>query len=159
MVATSATPAAGERVQRIFREIETELGFGIVPNVFRSMAANPAVLAAHWGMFKYTILDGELPRAVKEMVGVVVSTVNNSEYAAKVHLHSLGVQGVNEAILAILAGGGTAAEGLPAATCAMLTFAQRVAQDRAAVSGDAMRDLEAAGFTPEECREIVGSRA
>ena len=70
-------------VRRVFHEIETELGFGMVPNIFKSMAESPSALAAHWAMFKHTILEGQLPRIVKEMVGVVVSSVNRSEYARK----------------------------------------------------------------------------
>ena len=31
-------------VRAVFAEIERELGFGIVPNLFRAMAAQPAVL-------------------------------------------------------------------------------------------------------------------
>src|SRR5579872_1459761 len=83
-------------VRGVFLEIERELGFGIVPNVFRAMAGQPAVLRATWDLFRATVLEGELPRIVKEMVGIVVSSANNSEYALKVHLHSLGVQGVAE---------------------------------------------------------------
>ena len=70
---SDALRQADPRVARVFHEIETELGFGMVPNIFKSMAENPAALAAHWAMFKHTILEGELPRIVKEMVGVVVS--------------------------------------------------------------------------------------
>jgi uncharacterized peroxidase-related enzyme len=148
---------ADPTVQRVFHEIETELDFGMVPNIFRSMAANPATLAAHWAMFKHTILAGELPRIVKEMVGVVVSTVNRSEYAKNVHLHSLGVQGVNEAVLAVLARGEVASADLPRATQVMLDFAQRAAVDRFALGAADFQVLEDAGFTPAEQLEIVGA--
>ena len=47
-------------VRRVFHEIETEVGFGMVPNIFKSMAECPPALAAHWAMFKHTILEGEL---------------------------------------------------------------------------------------------------
>jgi uncharacterized peroxidase-related enzyme len=144
-------------VQRVFHEIETELGFGMVPNIFKSMAANPAALAAHWAMFKHTILEGELPRMVKEMVGVVVSSVNRSEYAKNVHLHSLGVQGVNEAVLAVLASGRVDAEDLPWATQAMLKFAQRAAVDRFSIGPLDYVNLEEAGFSEAEQLEIVGA--
>lgn len=144
-------------VRRVFHEIETELGFGMVPNIFKSMAESPSALAAHWAMFKHTILEGQLPRIVKEMVGVVVSSVNRSEYARNVHLHSLGVQGVNEAVLSVLASGGVAAPELPWATQVMLTFAQRAAQDRFAIGAADFQALEDAGFTTSEQLEIVGA--
>ena len=83
-------------VRAVFGEIERELGFGIVPNIFRAMAGQPAVLRATWDLFRATVLQGTLPRAVKEMIGVAVSAANHSPYALAVHMHSLGVQGVNQ---------------------------------------------------------------
>jgi len=157
-LASAFAPAPSDAVvQRVFHEIETELGFGMVPNIFKSLAGNPAALAAHWAMFKHTILDGELPRIVKEMVGVVVSSVNRSEYAKNVLLHSLGVQGVSEAVLAVLAAGGIASADLPRATQVMLDFAQRAAQDRFALGSTDFEALEEAGFTAAEQLEIVGT--
>ena len=144
-------------VRRVFHEIETELGFGMVPNVFTSMAGCPAALAAHWAMFKHTIREGDLPRIVKEMVGVVVSSVNKSEYAKNVHLHSLGVQGVSEAVLAVLAAGGVTSADLPHATQVMLDFAQRAARDRFALGPADFAALEDAGFSAAEQLEIVGT--
>lgn len=157
MVSQLAPSPSDARVKRVFHEIETELGFGVVPNIFRSMANSPAALEAHWAMFKHTILDGELPRMVKEMVGVVVSSVNRSEYAAKVHLHSLGVQGVSEAVLAVLASGEPASVDLPMTTQAMLKFAQKAARDRFTIGAGDFEALEVAGFSPSEQLEIVGA--
>jgi len=42
-------------VRAVFGEIERELGFGIVPNVFRAMAGQPAVLRATWDLFRATV--------------------------------------------------------------------------------------------------------
>ncbi|MGE3272961.1 MAG: carboxymuconolactone decarboxylase family protein [Chloroflexota bacterium] len=144
-------------VRRVYHEIETELGFGMVPNIFKSMAECPSALAAHWAMFKHTILEGELPRIVKEMVGVVVSSVNKSEYAKNVHLHSLGVQGVSEAVLSVLAAGEVTADGLPYATQAMLAFAKRAATDRFALTPADFEALDDAGFSASEKLEIIGA--
>lgn len=97
-IAPAPAPAAetDPTVRRVFGEIQGELGFGIVPNIFRSMAAHPALLAANGEKFRQTILVGALPRTVKEMLGVIVSDHNRSQYARLVHLHSLSVQGVQE---------------------------------------------------------------
>ncbi len=55
------------------------------------MGSNPALLSANWQKLKATILEGSLPRTVKEMIGVIVSDVSGSEYAKQIHLHSLSV--------------------------------------------------------------------
>jgi uncharacterized peroxidase-related enzyme len=83
----------------VYDEIRRELGFGIVPNLFKSMAANPAILRANWDKFRATILVGQLPRTLKEMVGVLISQVNQSEYALRVHLHGLSAFGLSHEVL------------------------------------------------------------
>lgn len=58
------------KARAVYDEIKVELGFGIVPNLFKSMATNPDVLEANWKKFRATILRGDIPRTLKEMVGV-----------------------------------------------------------------------------------------
>ncbi len=86
----------------VYEEITAELGFGIVPNLFKSMAINPGVLEANWKKFKSTILMGSVPRTLKEMIGIAISQANNSEYALKVHLHGLSALGISEEVLRLL---------------------------------------------------------
>ncbi|HEY9748307.1 MAG TPA: peroxidase-related enzyme [Allocoleopsis sp.] len=86
----------------VYDEIRAELGFGMVPNLFKSMATRPEFLAANWQNFRSTVLQGELPRILKEMIGVVISQANQSEYALKVHLHGLSALGISEEVLQTL---------------------------------------------------------
>jgi uncharacterized peroxidase-related enzyme len=90
-----ADPVAAE----VYAEIRRELGFGIVPNLFKSMASQPAILRANWDKFRATVLVGSLPRTLKEMVGVLISQANGSEYALRVHLHGLSAMGMSDQVL------------------------------------------------------------
>jgi len=89
-------------VVAVYNEIRQELGFGMVPNIFKSMAISPGLLRAHWDKFRATILRGSLPRTIKEMVGVLISRANGSVYACSVHLHGLSVLGVADEVLEML---------------------------------------------------------
>lgn len=89
-------------VLSVYEEIKAELGFGIVPNLFKSMAINPGFLRSKWELFRSTILQGRLPRTLKEMIGVAISQANHSEYALKVHLHGLSALGISEEVLQLL---------------------------------------------------------
>jgi uncharacterized peroxidase-related enzyme len=151
--ATATDPVA----QQTFREIEQELGFGMVPNIFRSMGSQPPLLAANWQKFKATILQGRLPRNIKEMIGVVVSTINRSEYAKQVHLHSLSVQGVEKLWLQQLANEELSDASLPDTIKAMVTFARQAARDPHALSSNEYVALSEAGLSPEEIRELVAT--
>lgn len=90
------------QVRQIYDEIKAELGFGIVPNLFKSMATAPGFLAANWSKFRSTILQGRLPRTLKEMIGIAISQANDSQYALKVHLHGLTALGISEEVLMLL---------------------------------------------------------
>lgn len=90
------------KVKAIYQEIRTELGLGIVPNLFKSMAINPDFLEASWKKFRSTILKGSVPRTIKEMIGIVISQTNNSQYALQVHLHALSALGISEEVLQML---------------------------------------------------------
>ncbi|MBE9127943.1 MULTISPECIES: carboxymuconolactone decarboxylase family protein [unclassified Coleofasciculus] len=90
------------QVQAIYAEIRTELGFGMVPNLFKSMAISPDFLEANWKQFRSTILAGNVPRTIKEMIGVAISQAHDSQYALKVHLHSLSALGISEEVLQML---------------------------------------------------------
>lgn len=89
-------------VLRVYDEIKSELGFGMVPNIFKSMAINPAFLEASWKKFRAIVLHGHLPRTLKEMIGVAASQARNSQYALNVHLHGLSALGISEEILQLL---------------------------------------------------------
>lgn len=98
----SEQEATDPLVIQVYQEIRQELGFGIVPNIFKSMAIRPTLLQAHWNKFRATILQGYLPRTLKEMIGVLISQVNQSEYALRVHLHGLSALGMSDAVLQAL---------------------------------------------------------
>ncbi len=86
-------------VKAVYEEIQTELGFGIVPNLFKSMAISPDFLEANWKKFRSVILQGDVPRTIKEMIGIAISQANDSQYALQVHLHGLSALGISEEVL------------------------------------------------------------
>jgi alkylhydroperoxidase family enzyme len=144
-------------VARVYGEIEGELGFGIVPNLFKAMGSNPAVLESNWRLFRSTVLVGHLPRALKEMVGVVVSTVHDSRYARLVHLHSLSVQGVSSEVLRALSEGSVEPEGLAPTVVACLRFAQSAARKPGGVSAADFGALTAVDLSPPEILELLAT--
>lgn len=152
-----AAEATDPLARQTFDEIEAELGFGMVPNIFRSMGSNPVILAANWQKFRATILQGTLPRSVKEMLGVVVSHINRSEYAKQVHLHSLTVQGVQDLWLQQLTNGDLTASTLPAAVRAAVDFTRQAVRDLHAVGPQHYAALSDAGLSGPEIFEIVAT--
>lgn len=109
------------------QEIASELGFGVVPNLFAEADETPEVQLALWEAFRHVVLRGKLPRTVKEMMGVIVSKEAGSRYAAEVHLHALTLQGIEAPILEALARG-EVPSGVPQKTLLLLRFAHSAAR-------------------------------
>lgn len=136
----------------IQQEIASELGFGIVPNLFAVADTNPEVQTALWSAFRNLVLRGKLPRTIKEMMGVIVSKEAESSYAAQVHLHALTLQGVEKPILEALERG-EAPTGVAQKTQALLRFAYEAA--RHPHDPEQLGLLQGVGLTDAEQREAV----
>ncbi len=80
------------------------LGLPFVPNLFKSMASNPAYLEATWNQFKATMGPGELTRREKELVALAVSATNNCEYCIRAHTAALKRLGLSDKGLVELMG-------------------------------------------------------
>ena len=134
------------------QEIASELGFGIVPNLFATAEINPEVQTALWSAFRHLVLRGKLPRTVKEMMGVIVSKEAGSDYAAQVHLHALTLQGIEVPILEALERGETPT-GVAEKTQALLRFAFEAA--RHPHDPEQLALLEGVGLSDAEQQEAV----
>lgn len=148
--------ARDPEVVRVYDEIRTELGFGIVPNIFKSMAIRPTLLRANWDKFRATILQGYLPRTLKEMVGILISQTNGSEYALRVHLHGLSAMGMSEEVLQTLVRDYQNCP-LPEREKAVLRFGLLAATDPLQIGPEDYERLRMHALSDEEIFEIVAT--
>jgi uncharacterized peroxidase-related enzyme len=140
----------------VYEEIRAELGFGIVPNIFKSMATRPPILRANWNKFRATMLQGRVPRTIKEMIGVVISQANDSQYALQVHLHGLSALGMSEEVLQTLVADFDNCP-LPLREKAILRFGLLAATDPLALSDAHFAELRRLGLDDDEIFEIVAT--
>ncbi len=144
------------QVQAIYDEIKAELGFGVVPNLFKSMAVRPNFLAAQWQHFRTTVLHGVLPRTLKEMIGVAISQTNHSEYALRVHLHSLSALGISEEVLHLLTTDPANCP-LPERQKQAILFGLRAATQPKNLTRQDYAQLQTLGLSEAEIFEIVAT--
>jgi uncharacterized peroxidase-related enzyme len=79
----------------IFLEIKN--AFGMVPNLFKAMAADPEWLASNWQREKAIMIDdGPLDRKTRELIALTVSIVNNCEYCSLAHEAMAGQVGASK---------------------------------------------------------------
>ncbi|HEY3365189.1 MAG TPA: hypothetical protein VGK74_09070 [Symbiobacteriaceae bacterium] len=152
MAAQMLTEAGAGVLAGVYAEIRQRLGLAMVPNVFSAMAAVSAdVLVQNWVVFKRTVLEGDLPRTLKEMIGLVVARESGCRYSLALFTEGLARLRVPEQVVRHLAESGDSEE-LPAAARSVLRFA--LAYSRDPESTDAA-PLEAAGLTEDEVQEVI----
>lgn len=150
------TTVTEPKTKAIFDEITAELGFGIVPNIFKSMATNPDILEANWKKFRSTMLKGSIPRTLKEMIGVAISQANNSQYALQVHLHGLSALGMSEEVLQTLISDFDACP-LPVREKAVIKFGLLAATNPKEITREHYQELTKLGLDDAEIYEIVAT--
>lgn len=148
--------ATDPKVKAVYDEILTELGFGIIPNLFKSMAINPDVLEANWKKFRATILQGDVPRTLKEMLGVAISQANNSPYALNVHLHGLSSLGISEEVLKLLVSDFESCP-LPQREKAVIQFGLLAATEPHRLTDEDYEHLQDLGLDRAEIFEIIAT--
>jgi uncharacterized peroxidase-related enzyme len=144
------------KVKAVYEEILTQLGFGIVPNLFKSMSINPDLLEANWKKFRSTILQGDVPRTIKEMIGIAISQANGSQYALKVHLHGLSALGISEVVLQTLVSDFTNCP-LPEREKAVISFCLLAATKPQKLTGADYQNLQDLGLDQSEIFELIAT--
>lgn len=158
--------------QQTFEQIEQELGAGMVPRIFKLLESQPTLLAHLWGQFRAIVLQGNLPRILKELLGLVVARATHCDYVRVVHLHSLTLQGVDQKALEAVSRGDYKAAEISKLTASALHFAALATTTRAAYASalesqgtwEELREqtteaLDATGLEEEEKFELVATVA
>ncbi|MFQ5854198.1 MAG: carboxymuconolactone decarboxylase family protein [Anaerolineae bacterium] len=139
-------------VRIIYADIRRE--FGMVPTFFQSMATNPSVLKGAWAKVRGTLIKGQVPRTVKEMIIVAVSTANNCLYCREMHSALLGAMGINGATLTALTQD-LATAPLPARVKLAVSFGVQAATRPDSLTNEDFERLTEAGFSQAQILELV----
>ena len=125
---------------------------GSVPGMYRTLAHQPAILAAHRAYFHAALDAGVLPRPFKEKIAWRTARLRGSEYSSASHRRYALKHGVAETELAAIDRGDYAA--LPPREAAALQFAEAMVRGQGRVD-DAVYAGLAAHFSPAEIVEIA----
>lgn len=129
---------------------------GRVPGMYRTLAHQPDILAAHRAYFHAALDAGVLARPFKEKIAWRVARLRDSEYSAASHYRYALKHGVAESELAAIDRGDYTA--LPPREAAALQFAEAMVQGQGAVEDATFAALQAQFNTAEivEIAALVG---
>ena len=147
---TAVDPAAADpKARQLLDGVAKALG--MTPNMFKTMAASPALLDAYVG-FNKALSAGKLSPKVREQIALTLAGANGCDYCASAHTLLGKHAGVAaEDLLAGLRG-----HAHDPKVEAALQFAQAVNRTKGQVSDDEIARIRAAGYDDGEIAEIVG---
>lgn len=124
--------------------------FGFVPNMFRTLASNPAVLDVVMTLQGKT--RGFLDAKTRHTIALAVSEANGCDYCLALHTYSSSeLGGMSSEDIALARSG----RSIDAKRAAAARFAQRVVETRGKVSDDDIVAVRKAGYTDPEILAIV----
>jgi alkylhydroperoxidase family enzyme len=74
--------------RRVYDEIMDTLGSPSILNFLKALGHNPHVLRAVWSMLKETVLEGEIPALLKQLILFKISINAGNKYCTSLHGHA-----------------------------------------------------------------------
>ena len=87
---------ADSEVAEIYGEFCDRMGFPEAPNFLQVQGIAPSVLAGTWGLLQHVLLEGELPRATKELIFLAVAMDRECEYCQEAHAACCRLLGIDD---------------------------------------------------------------
>jgi alkylhydroperoxidase family enzyme len=79
---------ASQEVQAIYDEINDVMSSLEVPNFLKALGNNENVLRAIWSMTKHTMIEGEIPSLLKQLILFKISINSGNRYCTALHGHA-----------------------------------------------------------------------
>lgn len=144
---------AHEVVKKLWAKAEANMGF--VPNVFRAQSLNGEQFLAWWNYFNLLVnKEGNLSNAEREMLAVVVSSLNRCVYCAVSHGAALRVY-LEDAQKADQIGVNWRHAALTEREAALCAYAEKLTLKPAEMTAEDLAPLRAVGLSDEQILEAV----
>jgi len=79
---------ASPEVQAVYDEIMNTMGMPNVLNSLKALGHNPIILRGVWSILKATLIEGEIPELLKQLILFKISIVAGNEYCTSLHAHA-----------------------------------------------------------------------
>ena len=96
---TISEKKATGKVKKIFNDIKKVRNIKIIPNFWKTIAADPDTLERTWNSLRQVMKNGEIDNLTKEMIYVAVSMTNSCEYCIRSHTLAAKKKGMSDKML------------------------------------------------------------
>lgn len=150
---------ASPEVRSVYDEIMDTMGSAAVLNFLKSLGHNPRVLRAVWSMLKGTVIEGEIPALLKQLILFKVSITAGNRYCTSLHGHAaLNLDPTLTYDDLVALSGGRCSASLPASFPVAIDIVSRAALDPKSVEDsdwDFEEQLRDEGFSESEIDELL----
>jgi alkylhydroperoxidase family enzyme len=146
-------------VRALYDEIMTTMGSPEVLNFLKALGHNPRVLRAVWSLLKGTVIEGEIPALLKQLILFKVSIVAGNEYCTALHGHAaLNLDPTLSYEDLVALSGGACTANLPSSFPVAIDIVTRAALDSKSVEAadwEFEEELREEGFSEAEIDELL----
>jgi len=156
-VAPVAESRATGAVAEEYAEIRRVLELPFVPDLFKTTAHAPEVLAGTWALERNIFVQSELPLPLAAMILYAISAEKNCEYSTSAHYLTCRSLGIEDSALQSLQGDLSGVT--PERTRAIVGFARKAALEPQSLRRSDYDTVRRHGVGDRELVEIVGLAA
>lgn len=148
--------AASPEVKSIYDETKRDMGLPFVLNWFKCQGSNPILLQGNWSKLKSTMLLGDVPFILKQMIIYNISKVKGCQYCAQAH----GI--IADSLSETLSGDPSVrltenmeADFIPTSYKLAIRLVTKAALEPKSISDNDFESLREGGYSEEEISELM----
>ncbi|MGY5847574.1 carboxymuconolactone decarboxylase family protein [Salegentibacter sp. HM20] len=147
---------AQPEVKAIYDDAMQTLQLPFVLNWFKCQGSNPTLLKGNWSKLKHTLMEGDVPNVLKQLIIYNVSTQRGCEYCA--HAHGIFADSMSSMISeeeGFKATEHIDSPSMPESYRTALKIVTKAALNHKNISDEDFKELEDSGFTNAEIQELM----
>jgi uncharacterized peroxidase-related enzyme len=156
-IPTLEETAAPAEVVDVYHDFQRRMGFPAAPNFIKTQGHSLASARGTWGLVQNVLVGGVLPRSLKEMMFVAISTARGCRYCEAAHLACCRMLGVEPAALEHLVS--KVSELSPPKARDIIVFGLKCARDPQSLTGEDFDVLRRHGLAQSEIMEVIAMAA
>jgi alkylhydroperoxidase family enzyme len=150
---------ASPEVRAVYDEIMDTMGSPEVLKFLKALGHNHHVLRAVWSMLRETVIEGEIPALLKQLILFKISITAGNEYCTSLHGHAaLNLDPTLTYDDLVALSGGACTANLPPSFPAAIDIVSRVSLDPKGVENEGLafeEQLRDEGFSESEIDELL----
>ena len=147
---------ASEEVKAIYDDTKKTLQLPFVLNWFKCQGGNATLLEGNWNKLKNTLMKGDVPNVLKQLIIYNVSKSRGCNYCS--HAHGIFADSMSSMISeeeGFKATENIDSPSMPASYRKAVTIVTKAALQHSEISDEDFAELEAVGFSNAEIQELM----